>query len=213
MLIPGAPPESAWIDLSDAWWVCTGLIAFGTILWICLYRNHPEGESQAKEPVLQYLGAVLRNKDVWGVSIFAFLVFGMTNVNGSYMVAAITSLAGSGDPTIAANPDMIAMVQAQASDLSTLNTIICCIASMVLPVVFVARFSRMRTPAAICLLGTAICFGILFFLPWGPATYILYIILGIVMASVMPITKMLPALLPSVKWEQLGAVGGVQANP
>ncbi len=186
--------------LANAWWLSTALIAVGAVIWIVVYRKHPDGEGQARESIGQYIGTVLKNREVWGISLFAFLVFGMTNVNGMYMVAAVTTLAG--DPSVVA----------QAGDLSTLNTVIACVASMVLPVVFVARFKNMRIPALICFAGTAICFSLIYFLPYGPITWVFYIICPIFMASLMPITKMLPALLPSVKKEHLGAVGGVQAT-
>ncbi|MEG0323090.1 MAG: MFS transporter [Raoultibacter sp.] len=187
-------------DIWGAWWFSAALIGASTIIWIALYRKHPDGDNIDREPIAQYLGAVLKNPHVWGISIVAFLVFGMTNVNGTYMVAAITALAG--DPSVVG----------QAGDLSTLNTAIACIASMVLPVVFVAKFKNMRLPVAICLAGTAVCFGLIYFFPYGVTTWVLYIICPIFMASLMPIVKMLPTLLPSVKKEQLGVVGGIQAT-
>ena len=83
---------------------------------------------------------------------------------------------------------------------------------MVLPVVFAKVFKNMRVPFIICLVGTAICFGVVFFLPYGPATWALFCICPLFVASVMPFTKMLPTLLPSVKPEHYGVVGGIQAT-
>ncbi|MCI8468810.1 MAG: MFS transporter [Eggerthellaceae bacterium] len=186
--------------VGEGWLFSAGLIVVGIVAWIVLYRDHPVHNELSREPLGEYMREVLRNKDVWGISLFALLVFGMTNVNGSYMVPAVTTLAG--DPSFAA----------EAGTLSTVNTVIACVASMALPVVFVARFKNMRAPAVICFLGTAVCFGLVFFLPYGPATWALFIICPVFMASLMPITKMLPALLPSVKPEHLGVVGGVQAT-
>jgi CP family cyanate transporter-like MFS transporter len=186
--------------VEQGWVFSTGLIVVGIILWIILYRDHPVHNEITKEPLGEYMKIVLRNKDVWGISIFAMLVFGMTNVNGSYMVAAVTALAG--DPSFAAD----------AGTMSTVNTVIACVASMVLPVAFVARFKNMRLPATICFIGTAVCFALVYFLPYGPATWILYILQPIFMASLMPIAKMLPALLPSVEPKYLGVVGGIQAT-
>lgn len=187
-------------ELASAWWLSAGLIVVAIVIWLALYRRHPEGESQAHEAITKHLGAVLKNKDVWGISVAALLIFGMTNVNGSYMVAAVTTLAGDPSAVVA------------AGDLSTVNTVIACIASMVLPVTVVARFKRMRAPVAICLAGTALCFGLVFFLPYGVATWALFVICPLFMAPLMPISKTLPALLPSVKREHLGAVGGVQST-
>lgn len=188
-------------DIQTGWVISATAIAVGLVIWLVLYRNHPDAKRDIdRDPIGQYLGVVLRNKAVWGISIFAFLVFGMTNVNGSYAVAALTALAG--DSSFAA----------EAGNISSANTVITCIASMVLPVVFVARFKRMRTPAFICFIGTAILYCIVLYLPFGPITWVIYCILPLFMASLMPIVKMLPALLPNIEQKYLGLVGGVQAT-
>ena len=83
---------------------------------------------------------------------------------------------------------------AVAGDLSTLNTVIACVASMALPVVFAKLFKNMRAPFIACLAGTAVCFALVFFLPYGPITWVLFCIQPVLMASVMPFTKMLPTL-------------------
>ncbi|MDR3137215.1 MAG: MFS transporter [Coriobacteriales bacterium] len=186
--------------VTDAWWLSAGLIAAGIIIWLVLYRRHPEGDTQIQENIATYLGIVLKNRDVWGISIFAMLFFGMTNVNGQYMVAAITALAG-GDPSVVP----------EAGNLSTINTIIGCICSIALPAA-IARFTRLRAPVALCLVATGILFALPYFLPYGPATWVIYLILPVFFGPIMAITKMLPALLPSVKQEHLGAVGGVQST-
>ncbi len=186
--------------VQDAWWFSFGLMAVGVVAWFAVYRKHPDGEYRSVEPVGQYLRVVVRNKHVWAVAVVAFLVFGMTNVNGSYMVAAVTTLMG--DPALTSI----------AGDMSTLNTIIACAASMALPVILAKVFKNMRAPFICCLVGTAICFALVFFLPYGPLTWFLFCMQPILMASVMPFTKMLPTLLPSVKPEQYGVVGGIQAT-
>ena len=187
-------------SVQEGWWLSFGLIVVGLVAWFALYRKHPDGEVQSHEPVGQYMREVVRDKYVWAIAITAFLVFGMTNVNGSYMVAAITTLMG--------DPSMTGI----AGDMSTINTVIACVASMAVPVLFAKMFKNMRAPFIICLVGTAICFGVVFFLPYGPATWALFCICPLFVASVMPFTKMLPTLLPSVKPEHYGVVGGIQAT-
>lgn len=186
--------------LTDAWWLSAGLIAVGIVIWLLLYRAHPEGDTQLTENISAYLGEVLKNKDVWGISIFALLFFGMTNVNGSYMVAAITALAG-GNPAIVP----------EVGNLSTINTVITCFCSIVLPIV-IAKFARLRAPVTVCLIAGGLLLMIPYFLPYGPATWICYLIFPIFIGPLMAICKTLPALLPSVKREHLGAVGGVQST-
>jgi CP family cyanate transporter-like MFS transporter len=185
--------------ITDAWWLSAGLIAVGIVIWLLLYRRHPDGDTQIQENITTYLGTVLKNKHVWGISLFALFFFGMTNVNGSYVVAAITALAG--------DPSAVPV----AGDISTVDTIIACICSIALPAV-IAKFSRLRAPVAVCLIATGILFAVCYFLPFGLATWAIYIVLPVFFGPIMAITKMLPALLPSVKQEHLGAVGGVQST-
>ncbi|MDR1712665.1 MAG: MFS transporter [Coriobacteriales bacterium] len=186
--------------LTDAWFLSAGLIAVGIVAWLVLYRRHPDGDTQIQENISEYLGIVLKNKDVWGISIFAMLFFGMTNVNGQYCVAAMSAL-GGGDPAAIL----------EAGSISTVNTVIGCICSIALPAV-IAMFSRLRGPVIFCMVATGILFCLPYFLPFGLPTWIIYIILPVFFGPIMAITKMLPALLPSVKQEHLGAVGGVQST-
>lgn len=186
-------------EIHQAWWISFALIVVGLIAWFAVYRKHPN-EHRSTEPVGQYAKEVLKDWHVWAIGITAFLVFGMTNINGSYMVPALTTLMG--DPAMAP----------VAGDMSTLNTVIACVASMVLPVVFAKMFKNMRAPFIICLVGTAICFAIVFFLPYGPITWFLFCLQPVLMACVMPFTKMLPTLLPGVKPEHYGIIGGIQAT-
>lgn len=187
-------------SVEEGWWISFGLIVIGVVVWFALYRKHPDGENQSTEPVGQYLREVVRDRYVWAIGITAFLVFGMTNVNGSYMVAAVTALMG--------DPSMTGV----AGEMSTVNTVIACVASMVLPVVFAKAFKNLRIPFIICLIGTAVCFSVVFFVPYGPVTWTIFVIQPLLMASTMPFTKMLPTLLPSVKPEHYGVVGGIQAT-
>lgn len=186
--------------IQDAWWFSFGLMAIGVAAWFAVYRKHPGGEHRSKEPAGEYLRIVVKDRDVWAIALVAFLVFGMTNVNGSYMVAAVTALMG--------DPDLTSV----AGDMSTLNTVIACVGSMVLPVVFAKLFKNMRAPFILCLIGTAACFSLVFFFPYGSITWVLFCIQPVLMASVMPFTKMLPTLLPRVRPEHYGAVGGIQAT-
>lgn len=187
-------------SIYDGWWLSFGLTVVGLIAWFAVYRNHPDGEAIAHEPIGKYFKEVAKNWHVWAIGITAFLVFGMTTLNSNYMVAALTALMG--------DPAMTTV----AGDLSTINTVVACVATLFMPVLFAKMFKNMRIPFIICLVVPAVCFGLLYFLPYGPITWALYLIQPLFMAAAMPFTKMLPTLLPSVKPEQYGVVGGIQAT-
>lgn len=189
-------------NLQFGWWLSFGLLAGALVLWILFYRKHPDGEHISHEPVKQYLREVLKNKYVWAIAITAFLTFGMTNINATYMVPAVTALIG-GDPMTAA---------AAAGDISSINRVLACIASMVLPVVFARIFKTIRAPYIISVMGSGICFAIVLFIPYGPWTWAILMIQPILMASSMPFAKMLPTLLPNIKPEHFGVIGGIQAT-
>ena len=189
-------------DLQFGWWLSFGLLAAALVMWILFYRKHPDGEHISHEPVGQYLSEVVKNKSVWAIAITAFLTFGMTNINATYMVPAVTALIG-GDPMTAA---------AAAGDISSINRVLACIASMVLPVVFARMFKTIRAPYMISVLGSGICFAIVLFIPYGPWTWAILMIQPILMASSMPFAKMLPTLLPNIKPEHFGVIGGIQAT-
>ena len=187
-------------DIYQGWWISFALTCIGLIAWFAVYRDHPDGEAVSKEPVGQYFKEVVKNPHVWAIGITAFLVFGMTTLNSNYMVAALTTLMG--------DPSMVAT----AGNLSTINTIVACAATLFMPVLFAKMFKNMRIPFIICLVVPAVCFAALYFIPYGPMTWILYLIQPLFMAAAMPFTKMLPTLLPSVKPEHYGVVGGIQAT-
>lgn len=141
-------------EIHQAWWISFVLIVIGLIAWFSVYRKHPN-ERRSSEPVSALLKEVLKDKNVWAIGIVAFLVFGMTNVNGSYMVPAVTALMGDSAST------------SIAGDMSTINTLVTCIASMVMPVVFAKLFRNMRAPFIICLIVTGLTLAITFFVPYG----------------------------------------------
>ena len=185
--------------IEQGWWASFILIVVTLIIWFACYRKHPN-EHRTNEPVGLYMKEVMRDKYVWAIAITAFLVFGMTNINGSYMVAGVTTLMG--------DPSMTGI----AGNMSTINTVIACVFSMILPPVIGKFCKNMRAPFIVMLVLTGICFALVYFMPYGPITWVLYCLQPVFMACAMPFTKMLPTLLPSVKPEHYGVVGGIQAT-
>lgn len=186
------------VPLEVSWWVSVGCIVAAIVSWLLLYREHPEGELKVEEGIKEHLGVVLRNKNVWGISIFAFLFMGLTVVGTSYMVAGLTLLGGTPESA------------GEAANISTVNTLFVCASSIFLPALIV-KFKRIRVPLIILLLGTGLFYGISLLVPLGPITYVIMILAAIFVGPIMSMVKTMPALLPNVKQEHLGAVGGVQS--
>ena len=187
-------------SVEECWWFGALLLGLSIIAWLVLYRRHPDGEGGVKESVLEHLGVVLRNKYVWGISLTAFVSFAMTGINANYMVAAMIALAGDPSATV------------ETGNISTVNTLLICVISIFGGQLVIARFQRMRVPMAICLIGTALISVVWMYFPFGVITWVAMCAMPFFEALIPPMIKSLPALIPGVKKEHLGAVGGVQST-
>lgn len=183
------------VSVDMCWLISCILVVIALVLWFVLYREHPDGQL-VSEPIKEHLGAVLKNKYVWGISVFAFLFMGLTVVGTSYMVPGLQSING-GDA-------------ASAADASTMNTIVVCFSCIIIPA-FISRLKKLRGITIALLIVTGVFYCATFFLPFGIWTIVSLFIGGLAIGPVMSITKSLPALLPNVKQEHMGAVGGVQS--
>lgn len=167
------------------------------VLWIALGKTYPGGErDENAEPMTKYLGIVLKNKYVWIVSFVMFFVFGASIAENSYLVSGLVTV--SGDPVEAAN-------------IGTVNMIAVGIGGVLMPT-FLAKAKNLKVIFCI----TAVLMGltniVMFFLPIGPITYFLVIIQGAFMGLLLPIGKTLPAVIPGINPEHLGAAGGIQSS-
>ena len=187
-------------DIYFGWKVSAAFMAVGVAAWFIAYRDHPDGEAQSEASIFEFLGDVLKNRYVWGISIFAFLWFGTTTLNSQYMTAALTALIG--DPSLTG----------EAGNLSSINTLLTCIGSIVMPLVWAKFFKKMRVPMLFVMVAPAIILATVYFLPYGATTWVLYLIVAVFMSAGFAFVKLLPVLLPGIKPEEYGAVGGVQAT-
>lgn len=181
-------------DVQTCWWICVGVMATVLVLWVILYRDHPDGV-EVEEPLSKHLGIVVKNKSVWGISLFAFVFLGCTPLATTYMIAALQVVNGA-DPATAAN-------------LSTINTVLVCVSCLVLPSVIV-RFKHLRGIMWVLLLGTGIFYSAAFLVGTDNpvVTAIVIAIGGVFVGGVMSTTKSMPALLPDLDPKYMGAAGG-----
>ncbi len=166
------------------------------VLWICLGRTYPGGESEASEPMAKYFKVVLKNKYVWIISIIMFGAFGASIVENNFLTAGLVEF--TGDPGV-------------AGSISALNMISVGIGGVVMPI-FLGRLKRLKPiffAAAMCM---AISDVLIFLLPYSVLTWIIVGLQGVFMGVILPLGKTLPALIPGVNPEHLGAVGGIQSS-
>lgn len=168
------------------------------VLWIILGRTHPDGETNLDtvEPMTKYLGIVLKNRYVWVISLVMFFAFGASIVENNFLTAGMVEF--TGDPGV-------------AGSLSAVNMIAVGIGGVAMPVLLgnVKKLKPIFFVAAMCMAVTDV---LLFWIPFGGITWVMVILQGVFMGVVLPMGKTLPALIPEVKPEHLGAVGGIQSS-
>ena len=177
----------------------TAVITF--IVWILCYKTHPAEDSQASGVQKGAFGAILKNKDVWIVSFMIFFVFGNSTTFQTYMVAALNNAAAA---TGIDGTQMVALI-------SAVSTVFVALSSIVGPAI-VAKFSNLRIGMVLVCIVEGICTLAILFVPFGPLTWIIMIIAGLGLGTMLAMGKTVPALLPDVDPRNLGAVGGLQST-
>ena len=175
--------------------------AFGFIVWILCYKTHPAEDSQASGVQKGEFGAILKNKDVWIVSFMIFFVFGNSTTFQTYMVAALNNAAAATGIDVT---QMVALI-------SAVSTVFVAASSIVGPAV-VAKFSNLRMGMILVCIVEGICTLLILFVPFGPLTWVIMIIAGLGLGTMLAMGKTVPALLPDVDPRNLGAVGGLQST-
>ena len=167
------------------------------VLWALLGRTHPE-ETKVKdgEPMTAYLGEVLKNKYVWYISFIMFFVFGASIAENSYLTSGLVAL--TNDPALAGN-------------IGAVNMVAVGIGGVAMPALL-AKAKNLKVIFFVAALLMGISNIVIFQLPIGAITYIIVILQGVFMGLLLPIGKTLPAVIPGVKPEHLGAVGGIQSS-
>lgn len=170
--------------------------AVSTVIWMILGKTN-EYEKVSVEPFTQYLGAALRNKYVWIVSLFMFFLFGCTVTEQTYINAAFTELLGGDSNT--------------ASLIAMTNSLCVAAGGSIMPII-VQRMKRLKPIMVIVSVLMCINMCLVLYMPYSWFTWVRMILQAVYMGVLLPMGKMLPALMPGIKDEHLGAAGGVQSS-
>lgn len=166
-------------------------------LWIAFGRTYPDGETAVNaEPMTKYLGIVLKNKYVWIISFVMFFAFGASISENTYLTSGLVTV--TGDSAVAGNIGMVNMFAVG-------------IGGVLMPV-FLGKAKNLKIIFFLAAVLMGLTNILMFLLPIGPITYVFVILQGAFMGLILPIGKTLPAVIPGVKPEHLGAVGGVQSS-
>ncbi len=180
-----------------AFMLCGWLSIVALVVWTVLFPSHPN-ENAGKNVVGkgQFM-MVMKDKNVWIISVLVFFIFACSTTEQTYVNAALSEL-GGGD-------------MATASSIALVSTIAVAIGSITMPLVF-ARFKKFRpVMAAVCVLNGLVIV-LIYVLPFGAATFGLFILQGAFLGAMLSMSKTAPALMPGIDPANLGAVGGVQST-
>ena len=181
--------------VGTCWWISVVVLAVVLVCWVILYRDHPNGV-EVEEPLSKHLGAIVKSKSVWGISLFAFFFLGCTPLATTYMIPGLQIVNG-------ATPDV-------AANLSTVNTVTVCVSCLVLPGI-IAKFKRLRPVMWVLLICTGFFYAAAFVVGSQVGiigTTIIIGIGGVWVGGIMASAKSMPALLPDLDPKYLGAAGG-----
>lgn len=186
-------------DAPTVLWIAGILIVIAFVLWVVLGKTHPAEklniEENKDESMTKDLSIVIKNKNIWIVSIFMFCAFGGVVAQNSFSNVALLEL--TGDAVVAGN-------------VSSINALAVGLGGIIMPMII----SRMKSLKPILFASTilnAIWLYLILACPFGVVTWVLVITQGIWVGTILAYGKTLPALLPGMKLSLLGAAGGMQS--
>ncbi len=191
------PLASSFTSAQPVFVIVAALSAVTFIAWALFYRAHPEGERPVVEPVAKQIRVVARSRSLWIACVIIGLVMAAGAVNNGNLVAWLSGAKGV-DVTAAALA-------------ASLCNITCSLGGILFPAI-IAKVHGEK--AWIVVLSLAVAAGTVLYY-WGlPAELC---VAGVAVASCLvggylPLTKALPAQLPDIARENLGAAGGLHAT-
>ncbi|MGI5926372.1 MAG: MFS transporter [Thermacetogeniaceae bacterium] len=180
-----------------AFMACVYAAIASLLIWLLFFRTHPDGERCEEESSLQQMKAVMKDKNVWLISVMFFFIFGCSTTAQTYMNAGLAEH-GSGNIGL-------------ASTISASSAVFVAIGSIFMPAL-IAKFNKLRPVMLMLCIAQFLVLCLIFVLPFGIPTLILMFFMGLFLGGMLAMGKAIPALLPNINPRDLGAVGGVQST-
>ena len=180
-----------------AFMACVYAAIASLLIWLLFFRTHPDGERCEEESSLQQMKAVMKDKNVWLISVMIFFIFGCSTTAQTYMNAGLAEH-GSGNIGL-------------ASTISASSAVFVAIGSIFMPAL-IAKFNKLRPVMLMLCIAQFLVLCLIFVLPFGIPTLILMFFMGLFLGGMLAMGKAIPALLPNINPRDLGAVGGVQST-
>ena len=172
------------------------LSAVTLVAWMIFYKKHPENEVPVYEPVLEHLGVVVKSKNLWIACMVIGFIMAAGAVNNGNLVAWLSGAKGLDTQT--------------AAWVSSMCNITCALGGVAFPILIAKTHGEKFWLAGFAF---AVVIGVIiyYFTLDGMATAYGVIIVSVLVGGALPLSKALPAQLPDIKMEHMGAAGGLHS--
>ncbi len=185
-------------DIFSSYLVAAIAQAACTVVWVVFARNVPKGESMPEpEPVVQYLGKVIKNRYVWTLGIASGIILGADTAFTSLLPSALelgkgieTTLAGS------------------MASILTVGSFAACFAG---PALFM-KMGKFKPFLALACIAGGLSLAVTWFVPDGTPMWVMLVVAGFLSALAGPIVDSMLPSLPGVGVKYAGSAGGIYAT-
>ncbi len=191
------PVASMFTDVRPVFTGVAVLSAICLVFWIFLYKKHPDNEKPVVQPVVKHLGIVMKSKNLWIACLVIGFVMAAGATNNGNLVAWMSGAKGV-DATTAAL-------------VSSVCNITCSVGGVLFPAI-IAKTHREKQ--WLIGLGILVIVGvaIYYFVLGGMGTAVGIAIVSIFVGGALPLCKAMPAQLPDISVEHVGAAGGLHST-
>ena len=173
------------------------LSAVTFVAWVLLYKKHPDNEHPIVEPVVSHLGKVMKSKNLWVACLVIGFVMAAGAVNNGYLVAMLSSAKGV-DPTV-------------ATLVSSACNITCSVGGLLFPIICAKTHNEKKWLVGLGVV-VIVFIAVYMFALDGMATAIGVVVCSVLVGGILPLAKSLPAQLPDITREHMGAAGGLHST-
>lgn len=185
-------------DLRSMLWFCVGFYVV-CIVFAFFVKNRPADgpEDTVKENITKYLGATLKYKSVWLVSVAYFIIYTASTAGNIFMVVALQAIKG-------------APIEF-AGTASMLGGFGCLFGSLLLPMI-TTKVGATKPCLLVYSALMAVCLAAAWLVPGiGTHTIALLFFQAFFLGGLLSGTKALPGQIPELPAKYVGTAGGFQA--
>lgn len=191
------PVASMFTSVTPVFIGVAALSAICLVCWMLFYKKHPDNETPMVEPIGQHLGIVMKSKNLWIACLVIGFVMAAGSVNNGNLVAWLSGAKGI-DVTTAAL-------------VSSASNVTCSVGGLLFPIIIAKTHNEKWWLVALGIVAI-IGIAVYYFTLDGMATAIGVAIVSILIGGVLPLSKALPAQLPDIHKEHMGAAGGLHST-